>query len=169
MGADMNRKDLLLAFLLAEGSSGVNEPIIGTTRFEKLVWLFLSDAQIQPSIYEFLPDNYGPYSPQMADDLEFLRNLGLVDVKDPRVDPAYGPPSEDAAMPVRYSLTPIGEDIAKAATKDISSTDWKRIDQIKKKFNRMPFDDLLKAVYRAAPQSMLTKSIVRDRYLKWEQ
>ena len=79
-----------MLLLYTEGPSGESEePIQGQTRLMKMVFLFKKelsrrfelDQVIEDSAFpEFEAYDYGPFSAQVYADLEFLVNLGFVDV-----------------------------------------------------------------------------------------
>ncbi len=77
-----NRKDVLLLLLYGNGDEG-SEPIEGRTRLMKLLYLLGVETRIAEKLgitkwYEFRPYNYGPFSSEVFDDIDFLRNVDLV-------------------------------------------------------------------------------------------
>ncbi|WP_286904412.1 hypothetical protein [Clostridium sp. UBA1652] len=87
MSNKIKAMDIILALLYLPGKENrINEPIIGNTRFTKMIFLF--EKEIKPvlgkkidegSMPEFIAFNYGPYSRDLMDQLEYLINLGLVE------------------------------------------------------------------------------------------
>jgi len=85
-----NPKDLIMLLLYVTGASGeLCEPIKGQTRLMKMIFLFkkellrhLNLAQViaDSAVPDFEPYDYGPYSASVYSDLEFLVNLGFVEV-----------------------------------------------------------------------------------------
>ena len=74
-------KDILLLILYAKGTSGkIAEPILGTTRLTKSMFLFeeefkskfISDTLTIEDMPEFIAWNYGPWSKELIDNIEFL-------------------------------------------------------------------------------------------------
>lgn len=86
-----NTKDLILLLLHAPGKTGQsNEPISGQTRLMKMIFLFdreirkhfNKDAFEATAFPEFEAYDYGPYSPKVYADLEWLVNTGFVQVSE---------------------------------------------------------------------------------------
>jgi len=86
-----NSKDLILLLLHAPGQTGQrNEPISGQTRLMKMIFLFdkeirkhfTNDAIEATAFPEFEAYDYGPYSPKVYADLEWLVNMGFVTVNE---------------------------------------------------------------------------------------
>ncbi|MGJ3241509.1 MAG: hypothetical protein ACFE0O_00920 [Opitutales bacterium] len=83
-------KDLLMLLLYAADASGETAaPIQGQTRLMKMVFLFnkelkkhfKKDGAVEDAVFpEFEAYDYGPYSSQVYADLEFLVNMGFVEV-----------------------------------------------------------------------------------------
>lgn len=77
-----NRRDVLLLLLYSPGrSQEVNRPIVGRTRLVKMLFLFRKEALrdfrkgteiSEENFYEFFPWNFGPFSSQVYDDLNFF-------------------------------------------------------------------------------------------------
>lgn len=83
-----NRKDILLLLLYTPGrTEEPNEPIVGRTRLVKMLFLFKKEAlphfrkgtEINDeNFYEFFPWDFGPFSNQVYDDLEFFELRGFI-------------------------------------------------------------------------------------------
>ena len=79
-----NRKDLLMLLLYEEGGSNdIAEPIEGRTRLMKLVFLLDMELDLQRDLqidrpYKFEAYDYGPFSKDLLNDLDFLENMGLI-------------------------------------------------------------------------------------------
>ena len=112
-----NSKDLILLLLHAPGQSGeCNEPINGQTRLMKMLFLFdkemkprfNKDAFADSAFPEFEAYDYGPYSPRVYADLEWLVNMGFVQVDSG--DEAVS--DEERAEFDYWSATQVAEDAA---------------------------------------------------------
>ncbi len=86
-----NTKDLILLLLYAPGKTGqLNEPISGQTRLMKMIFLFDKEIRIHftkdsieaTAFPEFEAYDYGPYSPKVYADLEWLVNMEFIKVND---------------------------------------------------------------------------------------
>lgn len=77
----MERIDILL--LLLSGNE-----IVGTTRFQKLVFLtqFSKDKVSNKDLFNFEAYKFGPVSKKLYDDLEFLVNIGYIEKSDEKGD-----------------------------------------------------------------------------------
>ena len=78
----MSEKALLLAmlFYLTDGT------VKGITRLHKLV--FLVQKEVGLGSFDFKPSKYGPWSPELEEDVRWLVSRGLIAV-DEKQDPAY--------------------------------------------------------------------------------
>lgn len=63
-----------------------NEPVIGTTRLQKLLFLSEKEKNLIPrkQDFEFIPYKFGPVSKSLYNDIDFLVNLGLIEKSDER-------------------------------------------------------------------------------------
>ena len=180
-------KDLLMLLLYAKGHIGREcEPIVGKTRLVKMVFLFGKeirrkfniDAQIDESaIPDFEAQSFGPFSAKIYEDLEFLVDMGLVDVagsaeeellEDERQEYEYWQAArgnEYRPFQDRFCLTDIGREFVESRLKNrLSSEQWKVIDEFKKRCTSAPLKALLKYVYSRYPE-MTKKSTIRDEVL----
>lgn len=115
-----NTKDLILLLLHAPGKSGsVNEPINGQTRLMKMLFLFEKelkprfnrDAFADTAFPDFEAYDYGPYSPKVYADLEWLVNMDFVAVSSENEEVS----DEELAEFDYWSATQVAEDAADAS------------------------------------------------------
>jgi uncharacterized protein YwgA len=105
----LNSKDLILLLLYMPGYRGrTSESISGRTRITKMAFLF--ERELWPK-FKFdqiitesdLPDfrayHFGPFSSDVFGDLEFLKNLGFIQVLP---DGSTEPPSEEEALEYQW-------------------------------------------------------------------
>src|SRR5438093_786170 len=80
---DLTRGQMLMMLLAAPGVRGkAGEPIQGTTRLQKLLFLMEHEAKLKPTKgddFNFSAWKFGPVSKELYDDLEKLENLGLLE------------------------------------------------------------------------------------------
>lgn len=170
-------KDLLLVLLLAQGRTGQTEPIKGITRLEKLAFLTKEYPALRP-IFERLNyrgDHYGPFSDRVQDDMEALRTLGLVETgeiavgDEPLADELLTDTSTLLYTPsrtiIQYSLTSLGRNVAERLAQTATSEQIAAVQEIKRKFNSIPLDQLLSYVYRNSERQYTERSRIRDRYI----
>ena len=187
MSNKINRKDLILLLLYAPGSSGEEaEPIDGRTRLMKLLFLLQADQSIDKTLdpkrkYEFQPYHYGPFAKDVYDDLEFLENVGLVEVASKGIfaspadqnegeklieDTSIGEGNEEMEFVLkeeRYKLTTRGIIFVKEnlSPKEIPVHLLKSIRDLKLNFASQPLSSLLRYVYSNYPK-YAEKSKIKD-------
>ena len=150
----LNRMDLLLLLLLADGNKGTNEPIEGKTRLQKQLFLSqkkLKDHKIDKP-YSFRPYYYGPYCKEIYSDIDLLKKDGVIK-EEQKVD-CY------AGIVQVFSLTPQG--VAEVQNLIKSPTILEQYDiirEIKKEFNSMSVVDLVDYTHEAF-KDYATKSVV---------
>lgn len=78
---DLKKSDIILMLLASK-----NEPVIGTTRLQKLLFLSEKERKLKPGKqdFEFIPYKFGPVSKSLYNDIDFLVNLGLIEKSDER-------------------------------------------------------------------------------------
>lgn len=172
-------KDLLLALLALPGPSGVEgEPIQGTTRIEKMVFLFNNYAELRPFFekFGFHADNYGPYSEKVVEDLETLQTLRLAEIKEVAMDNGYfgdellaggdgGAVSLSRPRVMReYRATRLGQLVARKLIVDADRKQIETLRSLKTQFNGVPLDSLVGFVYKTSDARFLEKSKIRDKY-----
>lgn len=180
-------KDLIVLLLYAKGHRGEHcEEIAGRTRLMKMVFLFdkevrrkfnLEKVITAEAIPDFTPYDYGPFSSQVFSDLEFLVELGFVNVR--QLDdenlieesmheyeywqagaPSNGPSKEEA-----FSLTDVGRRFVESeAIGRLSNEQWDALNEFKARCTAVPLRALLRYVYKKYDQ-MTTKSRIRDEIL----
>lgn len=188
---ELSSKDFLLALIYSPGiNKKCNEPIVGRTKLTKMVFLF--DKEIYKQFFdditiklpEFKPYNYGPFSPQLFEDLKFFMSIGFIETEetlipissaekyevdiDPDDDECWDCASfekPDDNVELKYKLSKIGEKYVKEKVWDTFSPVQKETILIfKSKINSISLDSLIKYVYNKYPESA-TKSYIADRYL----
>lgn len=159
--------DVLLALLYSQGPSGTpGETIEGITRLQKLLFLLWKEGKFYenvPNLYGFQAYDFGPCMDDLYDDLDFAQEIGFVNVKEVPSGNEYDSGDEDAFLldfgfrlpksPTRrdFSLTESGMAAAKEIFDALQEEDRERLIKIKKRFNDMPFFDLLRYVYQRYP------------------
>lgn len=138
----MTDRKLLPLRLLAETDDGVVE---GTTRLQKLV--FLVQQQVAYELpedlrYDYVGHDYGPFSKELAADLEALAERGWIEVEKR--------PATNGTQYV-YRLTEDGRRAVREMTGESSGpvTDvvLDRVRHVEDVFNHMPVSNLLEYVY----------------------
>lgn len=159
--------DVVLALLYAPGTTGSKaEPVRGITRLQKLLFLLWKEGAFYediPDLYNFKAYDFGPCMDDLYDDLDFAEDIGLISIKEVPSGNEFEGGDEDAFLrdfgfrvvrsPTRrdFTLTEVGQEAAKEIYDSLDAEWRQRLDQIKRRFNSMPFFDLLRYVYRKYP------------------
>jgi len=187
MGKIESSKDLIMLMLHAKGKSGVDcEPIKGKTRLMKMVFLFdkeirkqfnMEKAVDKIAIPDFVAHDFGPFSANVYEDLEFLVNAGFVTatmsaesekVEKEEYDYWLATSKEDPPDfngVTEFSLTDVGRDFVKDELKpNFSDVQRNILDKFKAKCTGIPLTTLLKYVYTKYPD-MTGKSKIKTKIL----
>ncbi len=186
-------KEVLLVLLSQPGASDQeNEPVVGKTRLQKL--LFLAAQHLKGEVAaRFEAYSYGPFEEEIEPDLEFLASEGLVEWegRGPEI-PQIGDESERGARILdwvrsraetkprpteSYRLTQLGLEWVRRffASDAFGSADAKKrlaeeCQRLKEQFGRVPLDDLVDFVYAEFPeftrQSKIRHEVAERRALK---
>ena len=165
-----NRKDLLLLVLGASEAA----PVVGVTRLQKYLYLLQTDYRWDQVFqlsepYDFRPYDFGPFDSQVYADLEFLRNVGLVEARllgdEPRAendelrhlstewatsDPEFAPWEEEDQV-AAYSLTERGQEFVREFALDPERAN--ELEGLKAKWNNRSLTELLRWLYKSHPDS----------------
>jgi uncharacterized protein YwgA len=135
----INRMDLLLLLLFADGRTGlINEPIEGKTRLQKE--LFLSQKNLKDNRvtkpYSFRPYIYGPYCKEIYSDIDWLKEEEII-VEDQKAD-TYG-----GKLRI-FSLSDRGINEVREMLKEPNiCNQYEMIRKIKRAYNSMSVVDLV--------------------------
>lgn len=163
--------DVLLALLYAKGSTGKNnEPIAGTTKLEKFMFLISKETDLKDAIskdYDFTPDNFGPCSHELFDDIEMLKDAKFIDEKERQI---YSPldegdtescqygavDSDEYPKPSRlrvFALTEKGAKIGEIMFNALSPEEQKKLIILKQLYNKKPVSQIIREVYIKYPET----------------
>lgn len=185
-------KDLLLAFLYAEGKGRqCNEAICGRTRLEKMMFIF--EKELSKGFFkdedvvlpEFIPYLYGPYSMEVLDDLNFFISIEFIKATETSIkmenetseiqnwvemdnddlwDEVNGAEITEQ-YEKSYMLTEKGENYTRETIwPQLTDNQKSVIIRLKKQINSMLLDDLLSYVYKKYPE-YAKESLIKDKYL----
>ncbi len=146
----LKKSELIL--LLLNGDN--RYPIIGITRFEKLVFLtqkeVLDKSNTRTIKFDFEPDRFGPFSTEIYDELDFLKSVGMIKESDRK----------------KFKITDKGIRFLEKKTFERVDEDMrKRISNIKETYGKKELNDLLKYVYITYPDFTINSKIL-DRVLE---
>lgn len=167
--------DLMLVLLYSPGRSGrFCEEIRGITRFVKVLFLLIKEGGFTDVAGEFAFEayDYGPWSGEIFDNIEALQEVGILSIEEmmpespeeiademeriKQTAETYVPTHRKGMI---YSLTSKGEKVGKKVYERLSRNERTRVERVKKKFNRMPLDRLLKHIYMNYPEVTIKSKI----------
>ena len=197
---NLTGKDILLLLLYLPGKTGRNnEPISGRTRLTKMIYIFEKEIKDsfdnldKSSMPEFFAYNYGPFSRELFDDLQFFINIGFI--KEAEVDieldntklneedyyeykyniseeVGFGEIDEETveeeASLYSYNLKEKGSKYVKDnIINNITDEQRDKLIRFKKKVNSLSLDSLISYVYNKYPEDT-EKSKIRNNYVSEE-
>ena len=182
-------KDLLMVLLYCNGlTENINEPIVGRTKITKTIFLFEKEVypsfkkDIEVSVPDFKPYNYGPFSNELFEDLNFLLSIGLIESSDTLIPVSNADRFEskidinddwtDASFFLDVPDVEQSYTLSKQGIKYVEEKVWiclsdeqrRVLQKFKKQINSISLDSLLNYVYTKYPDSA-EKSLIADRYI----
>ncbi len=191
MAGITSSKDLLMLLLYVEGHRGdLCGPVRGRTRLMKMVFLFDREIRKQFNLGRIVPDDamprfeafdFGPFSAQVFTDLEFLVELGLVEVRtvggsDVSDEEGYEYQywraaggqdlgDDDLECEEEFSLTALGKGFVEAELiEELNESQINALREFKARCTAASLRSLLRYVYTKYPD-MTTASKIRDKLL----
>lgn len=169
--------DLLMALFYSNNQ----ERIEGVTRLVKLIFLLVNEGGFKEfeREYGFEAYDYGPWSSQVFDFTETIKELGLIKVEEreltafeekdfdlieTELNVSEVPEIKENKITI-FSLTPDGVKVGEVIYKNLSNEERERVEAIKRRYNKMPLADLLRYVYARFPQFTI-KSLIRGKIVK---
>jgi len=180
-----SKSDLVLALLYGgDTSTSLNAPIGGMTRLEKYVFLVSKETDALSQLakpsdrYEFTPYKMGPFSPEVYDETDFLKALGLISYSpysdstgsaEVELDALVGDQVLDkyqradsrsvVAEDSTLRLTDQGLQIARQVYASLTGEEQKFIADLKTRFNQASLKEFLRYVYRKYPEYAIKSEI----------
>lgn len=143
------------AYPLLLAHANESQPILGRTRFQKMIFLMqerLAANGAKPAVgLGFVPYDYGPYSKALQHDIDGLIDEGLLEsdkIKSP----------DTGKIMYKYTITGPGEAMADVLIVEPSYREYGFLDAyktlgcIKGEINGMELGDLLRKVYTEYPE-----------------
>lgn len=175
--------DIFIALLYSRGKKGnLGESIEGITRLDKMMFLLSENNLFRLIIkqgYNFEADNFGPFAPELFDDIEALKHENIITILDSR-DPVtrsevadenivYDSPEDSDPTRTdfsvkRYQLTDEGFVIARLIWNGLTEQQKQDIFQLKMKWQERSLTELLHYVYKRYPKTT-EKSKIREKIL----
>lgn len=191
MGKISNSKDLIMVLLYAKGSSGRTcEPIKGITRLTKMIFLFKKEIRRKLNLNKVIPNealpnfeayDFGPFAKDIYNDLEFLKDMGLIEsqsifsreASDEELEEykywqtgiSIGQGEFQNSQYEKFFPSTLGKKFVESEFKNtLSKEQWNIIEEFKKKCNVASLKSLLRYVYLKYP-TMIKKSKIKDEIL----
>ncbi len=161
----------MLGLLYTPGKTGrQGEPITGITRVEKMAFLGLRKPALKPVCdkMKFLPDNFGPFSSSLKDDLEYLKDLGVIEVEiadsqSPQYD-ELAQEDGDFVSPATYRLSSNGLEVARKLWAKFDPREQTELHELKAEYNSWNLDQLVRHVYETSDRSWISRSTIAHKY-----
>lgn len=178
--------DVLMLLLYSEGACGkIGEPIEGITRLDKIMFLLSESKEFSPVVnknYEFQADNFGPFAPELFDDIQALKQERIINTTEKKTRNKIDTVDAESVEKVfeeendmnvswkkypleTYQLSELGMKIAAQVYSNLSESQKQELKRIKKTFGNMNLKNLLFYVYSTAPSKMLEKSKIKEDVL----
>jgi hypothetical protein len=165
----MDLSDLLLLLFYVPGASGkVGEPIKGITRLQKALFLLVQETEIGKKFADelsFQAYKYGPFSSDLYDSIDFLKEMQLIKSEHQRYD-AYTQKVEELEYEEDYEtveeesdsdrveifeLGDVGKAMAEDMFNNLAKTEKEELEKIKKMVNSKTYLNLIRLVYEKYP------------------
>ena len=179
----LDPEDIILLLLEANEKLLGKRALAGVTRLEKLLFLLQKETRFErmDSFYEFTAHNYGPFSKEVYEALDFLEGCELIRVKEHvhtsyyasageilllqqisevEVDEAAAGNAIGATEKI-FALTENGHKVAQKLRETIEQRRPKDVEElwaIVRRYGKLPLNQLIRYVYRQYPE-MTVKSI----------
>ena len=173
--------DLMLVLLYAPGSSmSPCEDVSDTTRLVKLLYLLVNEGGFGrlADDLRFVAKDFGPWSADVFDAIEMLKGMRLVNVERMRphsldevvddIERGYedaGPAQRPERQKATYYLTSRGKRVARTLYEGATRSERERVEFVKRRFNKVSLDILLRYVRESYP-ARTAKPMIRRRVLK---
>ena len=182
-----NRRDILLLLLYSPGQyEEINRPIVGRTKLVKMLFLFLEEALkdfrrgtkiTEDNFYNFFPWNFGPFSPEIYDDLKFFELREFIDRRTSKEEttpesaaewalwlsssnPDYGEDQYSEYQEEEFILTQKGCNfVEKKLYPELSFNQIKLLKEFRSRIESVPLRAILKYVYEKYPSQTKNSKI----------
>lgn len=177
----LDREDIVLLLLEANERLLRKPSLNGITRLEKLLFLLETEGDFEGvgRFFSFVPHNFGPFSKEVYEAVEFLASCGLISVKEKSYVSPYASSDESRLLSElsedesgedggevgitekQFALTDDGRKVADIMRRAVAKKriqDIESLDDVVLRFGARPLSHLIRYVYRQHP-AMTVKSI----------
>ncbi len=173
---DLDSEDFILLLLEANERLLGKDAVSGITRLEKLLFLLKNETDFEgiARFFVFEPHNFGPFSKEVYEAVDFLEGCELIQVREKIYTSLYARSNEAKlsteisdedeniqATEKVFSLTENGRIVARKLREAIAAKrpqDIKALDGIVLRYAGWPLNQLIRYVYRKYPE-MTVKSV----------
>jgi hypothetical protein len=173
----LDGEDIVLLILEANERLFRKENFNGVTRLEKILFLLLKETKFEgiADFYAFKAHNFGPFSKEVYEAVDFLESCGLIAVREKSYPSYYAGVGEasllseisasedgDEEDPVTmnakeklFSLTTDGRKVAEIMREAVARRrpeDITELDRIMVRYSTLPLNQLIRYVYRRYPE-----------------
>jgi uncharacterized protein YwgA len=177
LSVQLDREDIVLLVLDANERLFRKQTFNGVTRLEKILYLLSKETSFEviADFYGFKAHNFGPFSKEVYEAVDFLSSCGLIEVRDKSYQSYYAGVGEaslreeiDAssegdnddqltvtATEKLFSLTNDGRKVAQIMRKAVVQrrpTDIEELDRIMIRYANLPLNQLIRYVYGRFPE-----------------
>ena len=172
----LDREDIILLLMEANERILKKSTLNGITRLEKLIFLLDRETSFEgiARFFPFEPHNFGPFSKEVYEAVEFLEGCELIDVRERTYTSPYTASDDDKllsqisdeagdapATEKCFALTANGQKVARIMHDGLAGkrqADVDEVDGIIRKYGTRPLNHLIRYVYHQYP-AMTSKSI----------
>lgn len=148
-------KPAIILAILVKYFEKFNKRIVNITKLTKITFEVekeVFEKVLSTIVFSFRGYNYGPFTEEIYDCLEFLQNLDLVELNE-----------EENRKGV--ILTQKGLEFFNTRVKDVIPDELiKMLEKVVEEYGALSYDELIRRVYNEHPE-YAEKSLIRDRYL----
>ena len=172
----LDREDVVLLLMEANERLLRKRTLNGITRLVKLIFLLERESSFEGigSFFPFEAHNFGPFSKEVYEAVEFLESCDLIEVDEKTYVSPYAASDEDKLMSEisdeeggiyatekRYTLTENGRKVAQIMRDAVARkrpSDVEEVDEVVRRYGTRPLNHLIRYVYHQYPE-MTSKSI----------
>jgi hypothetical protein len=162
----LSKPELIALLLYVPGQQGrIGEPIVGSTRLMKIVFLLFEEAKVKelkPTTNSFVPFRFGPYDSEVYDAIDALTILGIVEPTK-KSDEGSDETELKTDDQTCYKLTDKGITRVKNLVEKITPELYKTLSNYKATYGRKTLTEILQYVYSKYP-NYATRSEVAYKF-----
>ncbi len=148
-------KPAIILAILVKYFEKFNKEYVNITKLTKITFEIekeVFEKVLSTNVFSFRGYNYGPFTKEIYDCLEFLQNLDLVELNEEK-------------NKKEVILTQKGLEFFNTKVKDVIPNElFRMLEKVVEEYGALSYDELIRRVYTEHPE-YAEKSLIRDRYL----